>query len=532
MDVVLSIAQFLVNEILAVPAYLIGIITAIGMAALGKGIGQVLGSAIKATLGFLLIGAGAGLVTASLEPLGVMIEGATGMRGVVPTNEAIAGIAQAEYGSQVAWLMILGFAVSLLLARFTPLSYVFLTGHHVLFMATMLTIILATTGYSTWVVVVVGAILLGILMVSLPAIAHPWTRRITGNDSIAIGHFGTLGYVAAAATGKAVGGKKAKQSPSTEDLKLPEGLRFLRDSMVSTALSMAIMYIILALLFLARAGKEEAFTAFADGATDVGNFIMQSVTQGLQFGVAVAVILFGVRTILGELVPAFQGIAAKVVPGAIPALDAPIVFPYAQNAVLIGFISSFIGGLTGLALLAVWLNPMFGVALILPGLVPHFFTGGAAGVYGNATGGRRGAMLGAFVNGLIITILPAFLLGVLGTFGDANTTFGDADFGWFGILVGWSAQLGGALGIILCALIGIAVLALGWWSQRKLVDANWDPTPWRESPAGAAEAAGDPNAATGDGAAKSVSSGLTAASAKYPKVAPPQGAPVPPAPQY
>ena len=533
MDVVLAIAQFLVNEILAVPAFLIGIITAIGMAAMGKGIGQVLGSAIKATLGFLLIGAGAGLVTASLEPLGVMIEGATGMRGVVPTNEAIAGIAQAEYGSQVAWLMILGFAVSLLLARFTPLSYVFLTGHHVLFMATMLTIILATTGYSTWVVVTVGAILLGILMVALPAIAHPWTRRITGNDSIAIGHFGTLGYVAAAATGKVVGGKdKAKQSPSTEDLKLPEGLRFLRDSMVSTALSMAIMYIILALLFLARAGKEEAFQAFEGGATNVGNFIMQSVTQGLQFGVAVAVILFGVRTILGELVPAFQGIAAKVVPGAIPALDAPIVFPYAQNAVLIGFISSFIGGLTGLALLAVWLNPMFGVALILPGLVPHFFTGGAAGVYGNATGGRRGAMLGAFANGLIITILPAFLLGVLGTFGDANTTFGDADFGWFGILIGWSAQLTGALGLILCAIVGLAVLALGWWSQRKLVDGNWDPTPWRDEPAGAAEAAGDPNAASDGNASKSVSAGLTAASAKYPKVAPPQGAPTPPAPQY
>src|SRR5699024_6819918 len=150
-------------------------------------------------------------------------------------------------------------------------------------------------------------------------------------------------------------------------------------------------------------------------------------------------------------------IAAKVVPGAIPALDATIVFPYAQNAGLIGFISPFIGGLTGLALLAGWLNPMFGVALILPGLVPHFFTGGAAGVYGSATGGRRGAMLGAFVYGLIIRSLSAFLLGVLGTFGDANTTFRGADFGWFGILVGWSAQLGGALGIILCALIGIAV---------------------------------------------------------------------------
>src|SRR5699024_8374599 len=526
MDVVLAIAQFLVNEILAVPAFLIGIITAIGMAAMSKGIGQVLGSAIKATLGFLLIGAGAGLVTASLEPLGVMIEGATGMRGVVPTNEAIAGIAQAEYGSQVAWLMILGFAVSLLLARFTPLSYVFLTGHHVLFMATMLTIILATTGYSTWVVVTVGAILLGILMVALPAIAHPWTRRITGNDSIAIGHFGTLGYVAAAATGKVVGGKdKAKQSPSTEDLKLPEGLRFLRDSMVSTALSMAIMYSILALLFLARAGKEEAFQACGGGATNVGNFIMQSVTQGLQFGSAVAVILCGVRTILGELVPAFQGIAAKVVPGAIPALDAPIVFPYAQNAVLIGYLASFAGGLVGLLVLGAWLGPVLGFAPILPGLVPHFCSGGAAGVDGNATGGRRGAVAGGFVNGLLVTFLPALLLKVLGSFGSANTTFGDTDFGWFGVLIGYSARTGVAPGIVLLVVVGAVILGLAILVQRRVVDADWDPSPARANAGAAAE-----DGAAEGGDATSTEDRAAVGAERHPRVAPPVGAPKPPPP--
>ena len=276
---------------------------------------------------------------------------------------------------------------------------------------------------------------------------------------------------------------------------------------------------VLAVLFIARAGSEEAFTAFPDGATNVGNFLMQSVTQGLQFGVAVAVILFGVRTILGELVPAFQGIAAKVVPGAIPALDAPIVFPYAQNAVLIGFISSFVGGLVGLAVLSTWLNPAFGVALILPGLVPHFFTGGAAGVYGNATGGRRGAALGAFVNGLIITFLPAFLLSVLGSFGSANTTFGDADFGWLGLLLGWSIHADGALGLFFIALIALAILALGWVCQRTLVDAHWDPSPHRPSPTS--------TAGTTEGATAAATSSGTAK--KYPKVLPPEGAPVPPA---
>lgn len=521
MDFLLAIANFLVNEILSVPAFLIGIITAVGLAAMGRGTGKTIGGAIKATLGFLLIGAGAGLVTNSLEPLGAMITGATGAQGVVPTNEAIVGIAQDQFGSQVAWIMILGFVVSLLLARFTPMSYVFLTGHHVLFMATLLTMVLAPAGYSSWVVIAFGAALLGILMVSLPAIAHPFTRRITGDNSVAIGHFGTAGYLAAGGVGKLVGGKGKKMSPSTEDLKLPEGLRFLRDSMVATALSMALMYVVLAVLFIARAGTEEAFTAFPDGASNVGNFLMQSVTQGLQFGVAVAVILFGVRTILGELVPAFQGIAAKVVPGAIPALDAPIVFPYAQNAVLIGFISSFLGGLVGLAVLSAWLNPAFGIALILPGLVPHFFTGGAAGVYGNATGGRRGAALGAFVNGLIITFLPAFLLGVLGSFGSANTTFGDADFGWLGLLLGWSIHADGVLGLVFIALIALTILALGWVCQRKLVDAHWDPTPHRPSPTSNADAAatnGATGAATSSGTAK-----------KYPKVLPPEGAPVPPA---
>lgn len=510
MDWLVSTSEFLVNEILAVPAFLIGIITAIGLIALRKSSGQVVGGAIKATLGFLLIGAGATLVVASLDPLGNMILGATGAQGVIPTNEAIAGIAQEQYGAQVAWLMILGFVVSLILARFTPLRYVFLTGHHVLFMATMLTIILATAGYNGTVTVLLGALLLGILMVSMPAFAHPWTRKITGDDSVAIGHFGTAGYIAAGAAGRAVG----KNSPSSEDLKLPEGLRFLRDSMVATALSMALMYVVMAILFMVRAGTEEAFTAFEGGATSVGNYIMQSVTQGLQFGVAVAVILFGVRTILGELVPAFQGIASKVVPGAVPALDAPIVFPYAQNAVLLGFIFSFIGGLLGLAVLSVWLNPAFGIALILPGLVPHFFTGGAAGVYGNATGGRRGAMAGGLVNGLIITFLPAFLLSVLGTFGSENTTFGDADFGWFGILVGSAAKLGAVGGIIVVLLIGLAILALAILFQKKAVDGHWDPAPSRAT-----------RRTTPDKPASSVNTVRS-----YGKIPPPQGAPAPPPP--
>ncbi len=239
---------------------------------------------------------------------------------------------------------------------------------------------------------------------------------------------------------------------------------------------------------------------------------------------SVAVILFGVRTILGELIPAFQGIASKVVPGAIPALDCPIVFPYAQNAVLIGFMSSFIGGLVGLTILATVLGPAWGLALILPGLVPHFFTGGAAGVYGNATGGRRGAVAGAFVNGLLVTFLPAFLLKVLGPFSSANTTFGDADFGWFGILIGYGARTGTVSGSIILALIGATILGSAILIQRRA--GGWDPAPARGSSSDgvtavvtAEEVSDDPDEATRTATASTIS---------HRRIAPPVGAPTPP----
>jgi PTS system ascorbate-specific IIC component len=148
---------------------------------------------------------------------------------------------------------------------------------------------------------------------------------------------------------------------------------------------------------------------------------------------------------------------------------------------------------------------------VLPGLVPHFFTGGAAGVFGNATGGRRGAVAGAFVNGLLITFLPALLVKVLGSFGEENTTFGDADFGWYGILLGNAAKLGSVWGVVAMLLIGAGLLALAVAVQRRLVDTDWDPAPGRERP---------------------VSSEATpvVTGRSYPRIPAPAGAPTPPPP--
>jgi ascorbate PTS system EIIC component len=503
MDWVVAVAQFIVNQVLSVPAYLVGIITAIGLIALRRSKGQVIGGGLKATLGFLILGAGANIVVASLEPLGTMILEATGAQGVIPTNEAIVSIAQDEFGTQTAWVMITGFLVSLALARFTPLKYVFLTGHHMFYMATMFVVVLSVADFSAIETVLVGALLLGMTMVVMPALAQPWMRRVTGNDDLAIGHFGTAGYIAAGAVGQAAG----RRSRSTEDMRVPEGLRFLRDSMVATALSMVLVYVVFCLVLWARVGGTEAFAVL--GSSDGGDYVMDSIAQGLQFGIGVSIILFGVRTILGELVPAFQGIAERVVPGAKPALDCPVVFPFAPNAVLVGFVASFVGGLVSLGLIALIFEPWLGLALILPGMVPHFFTGGTAGVFGNATGGRVGAIAGAFVNGVLITFLPAFLLLVLGSLGFANTTFGDADFGVFGIAVGNIVQVGHIGGLILLlAFVAVVIVAVSVY-QRRIVSAGWTPGAGRDAALAGAQAATRASEAPAAGTARKDTAGTS-----------------------
>jgi len=478
MDWLVDVLRFIGNEILNVPAYLIGIITALGLIALRRNSGQVIGGGLKAALGFLILGAGANVVVAALNPLGELVLRVTGAEGVVPTNEVITAIAAEQYGANAAYVLVLGFLVMLLLARFTPLKYVFLTGHHMVFMSILIVFVLSI-GFGQdygWLVVIIGSLLLGIVLVAMPAFVTPWVKRITGDDTMTVGHFGTLGYVAAGATGQAVG----RTSKSTEDIEFPQGLRFLRDSLVSTTLLMVIIYVFFA-IWGAIAIPAEFPALFARDTIASG--IMAAFAQALQFGIGVAIILYGVRITLGELVPAFQGIAEKVVPGAKPALDIPVVFPFAQNAVLIGFLSSFVAGLLSLGVIAAWLGPAVGLALILPGMVPHFFTGGGAGVFGNATGGRRGAVFGGFINGVLITFLPALLLLVIDGLSEVSgiaaikgSTFGDTDFGLVGILFGGAILTNNlVLSILLIAAIGVVLLALAWWFQVRYVNRGWVP---------------------------------------------------------
>ncbi|MBF4317387.1 PTS ascorbate transporter subunit IIC [Vibrio anguillarum] len=410
--------NFLMNDVLSEPAVLVGLIALIGLIAQKKPLTECIKGTVKTILGFIILGAGAGLVVGSLGDFATIFQHAFGITGVVPNNEAIVSIAQKSFGKEMAMIMFFAMLVNISIARLTPWKFIFLTGHHTLFMSMMVAAILSSSGMSGIPLIALGSIVVGSVMVFFPAIAHRYMRQVTGSDDVAIGHFSTLSYVLAGFIGSKFGNKEH----STEDMNVPKSLLFLRDTPVAISFTMGIIFMVTCLF----AGGE-----FVREVSGGKHWFMFALMQSITFAGGVYVILQGVRMVIAEIVPAFKGISDKLVPNAKPALDCPVVFPYAPNAVLVGFLSSFLAGLLGMFLLYI-----MGLTVIIPGVVPHFFVGAAAGVFGNATGGRRGAILGAFAQGLLITFLPVFLMPVLGNLGFANTTFSDADFGAVGILLG------------------------------------------------------------------------------------------------
>jgi PTS system ascorbate-specific IIC component len=423
----LAVLQF-IQSILSTPAIFVGLLALLGLLLQKETPQNCIKGTIKTIMGFLVLNAGSSVVQEAIIPFGNLFQMAFGLEGVVPNNEAITSLGMSDFAVETASIFALGMVCNILLARFSKLKYIFLTGHHALYMACLIAIIMALAGMSGAQLIITGALLLGLVMSIFPALMQPTIEKVTGDDSLALGHFGSGCYWLSAQIGKLFG--RDDDTTTTEDINFPQSLSFLRENTVSIALAMFLCYIVVA--------GVANFTVPTEAAEIFGdqNWVVYSVLSSITFSGGIYIVLAGVRMLINEIVPAFRGISEKLVPNAKPALDCPIVFPYAPNAVLIGFFSSFVGGLVAMAVLLCLNQAGIAAAIILPGAVFHFFCGATAGVCGNAQGGLKGCVVGSFVHGIIGTFLAAGLYPVLGSMGFANTTFSDTDFTLVGIIFG------------------------------------------------------------------------------------------------
>ncbi|EME8115789.1 TPA: PTS ascorbate transporter subunit IIC [Enterococcus faecium] len=381
----MSVINFIIENILTQASITIALIAMLGLLLQKKSAGQVISGTLKTLLGFQVLSAGSSIIVGSLTYFGKIFTEEFHMQGIIPSIESI-------------------------------------NGQAILWMATMTTVFGYFAGLRGIVLILVGGFIGACFAIAMPAVAQPIIRKITGSNDIALGHFCTIGYLFEAGVAKLFG-EKGENKKSIEDIKLPTHFEFLQDTYLSVMVVMVPLYIITVLF----AGEP-----FASELSGDQNYIMFAFLQAIQFVVGVYVLLAGVRLLLGEIVPAFRGIAMKLVPDAIPALDCPVFFPYSPNAVILGFITTTIG-----TIIAMFTLPMFGLAMILSGMLTNFFAGGTAGIFGNAVGGRRGAIIGGIAHGFFITLLPALLVTIFNSMGFINATATDVDTVAAALLYAW-----------------------------------------------------------------------------------------------
>lgn len=384
--------KWVASNVFGTPAILLGFIVLLGLLLQKKSASQVTSGTFKAIIGFLIINAGAGIIVGALNIFEPMWKEVFNLEASSLGDFLGQEGFNAKYGSAVTLAMTLGFLINVLLARFTKFKYIYLTGHMMFWTTTIFAgiIVDAVGDVSSTKLVIFLALFMGLYWTFQPAIVQPFMRKVTGNDNIALGHTSASVALLSAIAGKYLGNK----NNDSEKIKLPKGLEFLRDSNVITALTMGILFLVGAIILSSKGtpGADELIAKAGDQ-----NFIIYSIVQSFTFAAGIAVVLLGVRMFIGEMVPAFNGIATRLVPGAKPALDCPIVFPYAPNAVILGFLGAFFGALIWLVVLGNTVAYVF-----VPTMIVLFFHGATAGVFGNSTGGVRGALIGGFITSTIV----------------------------------------------------------------------------------------------------------------------------------
>lgn len=423
--------DFMVNGIFRQPPLFLGLIALLGLVIQRKSAGDVVSGTIKTVIGVIVLMKGVDIIAGAMTPLAdafsamYAIEGASvieplGMTGFI-----------AQYGSVIGLVMVMSFIINLIVARFTSFKSIFLTGHIFFWIAFMVIAVGVEAGLEGTALLIFGTVFTAIYIIVTPWMIKPFVKQVTGDDSFTIGHTTVGMSLIASYLGKWFGNK----DKSTEDIKIPESLQFLRDNVVITGLVMMIIYVLASII----AGPDIREAAYGAANASLSASMVFSLMQGFTFGAGVMIMLTGVRVIMSELMPAFHGIAEKLIPDAIPALDCPMIFPYAPNAVVIGFIVSMISSVVTIVLFARF--GVFSVA-ILPLTVACFFDIGPAAVFANATGGIRGTVIASAICGvLLISFAGLSIVMMASTVPDFLRAFGGNDFSILAIVLDFGASL-------------------------------------------------------------------------------------------
>lgn len=400
----------LINNIFKQTFLIISIYIALGCILQKKSFQLTSSSVIKGAVGVTLLGVGGAVISEALMSLTYLFQRSFQLIGIVASNERLAAYTEIKFGSTLYSIMIVGMLMNILIAKTTKFKYIFLTGHQIIYMSSVLAIIFTYVGLSPLLAVIFGGVTLGVLMSVLPALIQPYTIEITGKTNVAVGHFSSLGFYLSAKIGEGLSQFKKPKDESKSN----KASGLFVDNMFITTVSMIIIFVVCSLI----AGK-----AYTEDITVNTHYIVFAIKQALIFSSGVFIVLAGVRMLVQEIMTSFKGIADRFVPDAVPALDSSILFPHRQGAMMLGFLCSLIGGY-----MAMMLVGSYSLYVIIPSSTLCFFSGSAAGIYGELKGGKLGAIVSATLFGIAIGLLPLVLQPEMRSLGFYKVAMGEFDF--------------------------------------------------------------------------------------------------------
>ena len=426
----MDILMYLINNVFNQAVFVIGMVVFLGMLVQKTEMSKIIASTVKTMIGFLLINTGGQTLGAALLPLQPMLIKVFRLQVKVQDLGAAQAESLGDIGSEMALIFALGFLMNILLARITKFKCVHLSAHVSFFFSGLIAAALKFgTNLSFIPLVLLGAVLLGSYMTFTCAYVAPLMKNIKGGEGFTLAHSSSCGIWLAAKIGGLVGNKEK----DLEDIKIPKKLNFLREMTIALTVVMTLMFFVISLI----SGPGWVVQQVSEG-RDIISF---SLLNGLQFGLWITVIITGVRMLLSEIIPAFHGIADKVIPNAVPGLDVPLLFPNYPTSVIFGFLVSLAAGFIGMGILGAVNYPV----VVFPALIPTFFTGAVTAIFGNSTGGIRGAFAGSFLNGLILIIGQALLLPMIGTYAPIMRILSETDYCLYGPLLGGVLKLLGGI---------------------------------------------------------------------------------------
>ncbi|MDK0538630.1 PTS ascorbate transporter subunit IIC [Clostridium perfringens] len=393
------------------PALFMGLVVAIGLILQRKPIDAILKGIFKGIIGMVILLKGVDIVVSSITPLANAFSGLFNTQSNSTLGDF--NVFLGQYGSYVGLILLCGFVINIIIARYTRFKTIYLTGN-ILFWYPMLFLAVGIENNVSGLKLFIFTLIMYILVITIfPYILRKHVKYVTGNDSFTIGHTASIYCLLGSYIGKLVGQK----DKNIENLNLPKSLSFFRDTNITAAIVMFIVYIIVGLFI----GKESRVAIYGSEP-----LITYSLIQGITFAAGMIILLTGVRMILGEIIPSFKGIADKLAKGSIPALDIPMIFPYGPNALLIGFIIALITSIGTLFLLGA--SGVLTFALI-PLVVACYFDVAPGAIFANARGGWPAAIITSALGGIILMVLAAISLNLVsGTVGNFIQTYGGNEF--------------------------------------------------------------------------------------------------------